>query len=222
MTDSRKWDIEGTLALGASHPVGRYRHDLATGRWWWSDETYRIHGFEPGEVVPTTELILAHKHPDDRDRVSQVLRRACVTGEPFSSVHRIMDAHGDERTLAVVGEGRTDEAGAVCELVGFFTDVTPAVARIADARATSSIRASAASRAAIEQAKAIVMCAVRTDMEGAFDWLREASNHSNVPLRDLSARIVALASASNGDMRVVAEALADLLVPRSESPTAPR
>ncbi|MGW8565005.1 PAS and ANTAR domain-containing protein [Isoptericola sp. NPDC055881] len=215
MTDTTVGDIEGTLALGASHPVGRYRHDLATGRWWWSDETYRIHGFEPGDVVPTTELILAHKHPDDRDRVSQVLHQACVTGEPFSSVHRIMDAHGDERTLAVVGEGRTDDAGAVTELVGFFTDVTPAVARIADARATASIRASAANRATIEQAKAIVMCAVRTDIEGAFGWLRQASNHANVPLREVSARVVELAARSNGDMRLVAGALADLLTLRS-------
>ncbi|MFE5292098.1 PAS and ANTAR domain-containing protein [Isoptericola sp. NPDC056618] len=219
MTDITSWDIEGTLALGTSHPVGRYRHDLATGRWWWSDETYRIHGFEPGDVVPTTSLILAHKHPDDRDRVSQVLRRACTTGEPFSSVHRIMDAHGDERTLAVVGVGRTNATGAVCELVGYFTDVTPAVARIADVRATASIRASAANRATIEQAKGVVMCALRTDLEGAFEWLREASNHSNLPLRDISARIVELAADGNGDMRQVAETMADLLQNRSERRT---
>ena len=216
MTDTTSWDIEGTLALGTSHPVGRYRHDLVTGRWWWSDETYRIHGFEPGDVVPTTALILAHKHPDDRDRVSQVLQRACTTGEPFSSVHRIMDAHGDERTLAVVGEGRRDAMGSVCELVGYFTDVTPAVARIADVRATASIRASAAHRATIEQAKGVVMCALRTDVEGAFEWLREASNHSNLPLRDISARIVELAASGNGDMRRVAETMADLLQNRSE------
>ncbi|MFI2102799.1 PAS and ANTAR domain-containing protein [Isoptericola sp. NPDC019693] len=216
MTDIAPWDIEGTLALGASHPVGRYRHDLTTGLWWWSDETYRIHGFEPREVVPTTELILAHKHPDDRARVSQVLRHACATGEPFSSVHRIMDAHGDERTLAVVGEGRTDLTGAVCELVGYFTDVTPAVARIADVRATASIRASAAHRATIEQAKGVVMCALRTDLDGAFQWLREASNHSNLPLREISARVVALAGSGNGDMRQIAETMADLLTNRSE------
>lgn len=206
--------FEGTLALGASHPVGRYRLDLTTGRWWWSDETYRIHGFEPGDVVPTTELILAHKHPDDRDRVSQVLRQACANGQPFSSVHRIMDAHGEERTLAVVGEGRTDATGTVHELVGFFTDVTPAVSRIADVRATASIRASAANRAAIEQAKGIVMCALRTDVEGAFDWLREVSNHSNVPLREVATRIVELAAEGNGDMRQIAAGLADLLARR--------
>ncbi|MEL7976379.1 PAS and ANTAR domain-containing protein [Isoptericola sp. F-RaC21] len=218
MTETTSWDVEGTLALGANHPVGRYRYDLGTGRWWWSDETYRIHGFEPGDVVPTTELILAHKHPDDRDHVSQVLRRASATGEPFSSVHRIMDAHGDERTLAVVGEGRTDAAGRVRELVGCFTDVTVAVARIVDAGVTANFRASAAQRATIEQAKGIVMCAIRTDVDGAVEWLTAASARSDVPLRELAALIVERTARSNGDMRHVAEVLVDLLVPRPGAP----
>jgi hypothetical protein len=210
MTDAA-WDVEGTLALGVNHVVGRYRYDLATERWWWSDETYRIHGFEPGDVVPTTALILAHKHPDDRDRVSQVLQQACRTGDPFSSVHRIMDARGQERTLAVVGEGRRDEgSGDVCELVGYFTDVTGSVARIADARATASIRASAENRAAIEQAKAIVVCAFGMNVEGAFEWLRVASNRSNTPLRELSRQIVDLATRSNGDIHRIASALGDM------------
>ena len=40
--------IEHALARGASQQIGRYRLDLATGTWWWSSETYRVHGFEPG------------------------------------------------------------------------------------------------------------------------------------------------------------------------------
>ena len=28
---------------------------------------YLLHGFEPGEVVPTTELMMAHKDVGDRD-----------------------------------------------------------------------------------------------------------------------------------------------------------
>ncbi|MFD6136548.1 PAS and ANTAR domain-containing protein [Isoptericola sp. NPDC056618] len=193
------WDVEGTLALGASFPVGRYRFDLGSERWWWSDETFVIHGFQPGDVVPTTELILAHKHPEDRDRVSQVLRQACATGAPFSSVHRIMDAHGKERTLSVVGEGHRDETGAVCELVGYFIDVTEAVERVAAARATASIRASAANRATIEQAKALVGWALGVDDEEAFARLREASNHTNRPLREIAHDI---ASAAVGPDRV--------------------
>ncbi|HWV78907.1 MAG TPA: PAS and ANTAR domain-containing protein [Isoptericola sp.] len=192
MTDIKEaWNVEGALALGDNLPVGRYRFDLAAESWWWSDETYRIHGFEPGDVVPTTELILAHKHPDDRARVSEVLTRACTTGEAFSSVHRIMNARGEERTLAVVGEGRRDHAGTVCELVGYFTDVTPAVNRVGDARATAAIQASAANRATIEQAKVLIAFHLAIETEDAFALLREASNRSNVPLRALAHTLVA-------------------------------
>ncbi|MDF2847733.1 MAG: Protein-glutamate O-methyltransferase, partial [Oerskovia sp.] len=38
--------------------TGRWRYELATGQWWWSEETFRLHGFEPHEVVPTTALVL--------------------------------------------------------------------------------------------------------------------------------------------------------------------
>src|SRR5690606_16902586 len=65
--------IEMALARGADQQIGQYRLDLTTGVWWWSPETYRLHGFEPGEVVPTTALVLAHKHPEDRDRVGRML-----------------------------------------------------------------------------------------------------------------------------------------------------
>jgi len=34
-------------------------------RWEWSPETARIHGYEPGTVTPTTDLVMSHKHPED-------------------------------------------------------------------------------------------------------------------------------------------------------------
>jgi hypothetical protein len=76
------------------------RYDLATRRWWWSTETYRIHGFEPHEVVPTTDLVLAHKHPADREQFWQAFESAQVSAEPFHSVHRMMDAHGAVQELS--------------------------------------------------------------------------------------------------------------------------
>ncbi|MDF9875422.1 ANTAR domain-containing protein [Cellulosimicrobium cellulans] len=38
------------LSLGDDTTSGQYRVDLATDTWWWSAETYRLHGFEPGDV----------------------------------------------------------------------------------------------------------------------------------------------------------------------------
>jgi PAS domain-containing protein len=198
-----------TLAPGADQLVGRFRCDLATQQWWWSDETFQIHGFKPGDVVPTTALVLAHKHPDDRERVSHMLRTAGVTGEPFSSVHRIMDARGRERTLTVVGQGRRDpDTHQVRELVGYFVDVTPAVQAQASEAASAAIRASAASRATIEQAKGIIAFALNVDVEEAFERLRAASNDTNVAVRDIARQVVETASARKISAAGIADALA--------------
>ncbi|MFI2486048.1 PAS and ANTAR domain-containing protein [Promicromonospora kroppenstedtii] len=202
-------EIERALALGANHVVGRYSYDLAEQVWWWSDETYRIHGFEPGDVVPTTALVLAHKHPQDRARVSQVLQTAARTGEPFSSVHRIMDAHGDQKTLTVVGQGRIDpDTTQVSELTGFFVDITAGIEIQANEAASASIRSAAATRAPIEQAKGIISLALHIDPEEAFERLRSTSNHTNVAVRELARSIVALASASGTTPADIADALA--------------
>ena len=183
--------LEAALAPGHRASVGRYRLDLTTGRWAWSDEVYAMHGFAPGEVVPTTELVLSHKHPEDRDRVDHVLRNAAATGQPFSSVHRIIDAQGRTRTLAVTGQAKRDPgSGAIIELAGYFIDVTAASREQAQREASASIRASAESRASIEQAKGVVMVSFGVDDDEAFARLREASNQRNVPVRDLAAGLV--------------------------------
>ncbi|GAA2230202.1 PAS and ANTAR domain-containing protein [Promicromonospora sukumoe] len=183
--------VEAALAPGHRAPVGRYRLDLVTGRWAWSDEIFEMHGFRPGEVVPTTELVLAHKHPEDRERVDHVLRNAAATGQPFSSLHRIVDAQGRTRTLAVTGQSRRDpDSGSITELYGYFIDVTKADREQAQREATASIRASAESRASIEQAKGVVMVTYGASEEEALQRLRTASNERNVALRDLAAGLV--------------------------------
>jgi hypothetical protein len=187
--------IEEVLAGGDRPPVGRYRLDLATGEWAWSDEVYEMHGFEPGQIVPTTPLMLSHKHPDDRARVDGVLRRAAETGQPFSSVHRIVDAAGDTRTLAVTGQGRRDPGtGRVTELFGYFIDVTQSHREAAARDATASIRASAERRAVIEQAKGVLMVVYGVEEEAAFELLRTASNRANIAVRDIAYTLVRLFS----------------------------
>ncbi len=41
------------LSRGDQTTIGEYRVTVDSDRWWWSDVVYRMHGFEPGEVVPT-------------------------------------------------------------------------------------------------------------------------------------------------------------------------
>lgn len=173
--------------------TGQWRFDLGTGRWWWSPETYRVHGFEQHEVVPTTGLVLAHKHPADRERFARLLETASITGEPFHSMHRIMDARGRERVVLLTGQGRRDPGtGEVVELMGYLVDVTGPVAERAEALAGEQIRAAAAHRGEIEQAKGILSVTHGLTIDEAFQMLRKTSNDHNVPVRTLAARLVTL------------------------------
>lgn len=178
----------------ATPPVGQFRYDLASGCWWWSRQTYALHGFEPDDVTPTTELFLAHRHPDDRPDVEEALRCAGEDGEPFTSVHRIVTARGRERTVCLVGQGRRDRTThRVVEVMGYLTDLTTPLAHRAGALAQDQIRAVVEHRATIEQAKGIVALTCDVSADDAFSVLRAASNDHNVALRRLAGWVVALA-----------------------------
>lgn len=183
--------IEEVLDGGDVPPVGRYLLDLATEKWSWSDEVYVMHGFEPGEVVPTTSLMLAHKHPEDLGRTDGVLKEAAESGETFSSVHRIVDAKGNTRTLVITGQGRRDAGtGRIAELFGYFIDVTGSHKAAAAREATISIKASAERRAVIDQARGMLMMVYSVDHDMAFQLLRRVSNDTNVPVRDIADAMV--------------------------------
>jgi hypothetical protein len=48
-----------------------------------------MHGYQLGAVVPTTKLLLSHKHPDDRAHVQELLDYALQSAESFSSRRRL-------------------------------------------------------------------------------------------------------------------------------------
>lgn len=206
--------LEQALTPGTRTCAGAYRLELATQRWWWSDEIYTIHGFAPHEVVPTTELLLAHKHPDDRDHVAATLDEAGRTGAPFSSVHRIVDARGRSRVVAVVGEGQgMSGGGPPTELCGYFVDVTDVVDDRAQAAASAAIAAAAQSRAVIDQAVGVVAFALSLDTGAAFRVLRSASNDANVPIRVLARAIVGALPTLRHDPGRVSHFIEGLLAP---------
>lgn len=178
--------------------VGSFRLDLSSGRWTWSEAVFRLHGFEPHEVVPTTDLVLAHTHPADRDDVRAALGAAPTAGE-FSSVHRILTARRRELTVAVVGSTEGDPARD--EAAGYFLDLTSAVAERAGERASADIRAAATTRGVIEQAKGVLAVVYDVEIDGAFDLMRTASNDHNVAVRDLARAVVDVAHRRDVDRR---------------------
>ena len=184
-------DVDEALTAGAVSPTGEFRYEVATDTWWWSDEAYRIFGFEPGEVVPTTAMMLAHVHPEDLPQHQRALQDWILHGGSFASIHRILDAGRQERVLAIVGEAqRSPEDGPVVRIVGDFVNVTATVQALVSGEATKQVHAADVHRAVIDQAIGVVMARTGQSPEDAFQTLRDASMRTNVKLRDLAVRIV--------------------------------
>jgi hypothetical protein len=190
-------ELHGALTGGLAYQTGEFRYEVRTDTWWWSDEVFRMHGFEPGEVVPTTAMILAHKHPQDRERYAGALASTSLHGGVFGSVHRIIDATGGQRVLATIGEARLAEDGSVIDITGHFVDVTGSVHELAADEATRQIRAADEHRAVIDQATGVLACHTNCSPEEAFDLLRETSMRSNVKVRVLARKVVDAAAAGD-------------------------
>lgn len=197
------------LSRGDRASVGEFRVTVATDTWWWSDAVYQMHGFEPGDVVPTSDLVLAHSHPDDRQHAQAVLDAARCNDEPFAMIHRIVDAQGAGRVVATVGRGRCDEDDTVTEVTGYLLDLTASVRHLASQEANAAIQASARSRRDIEQAKGVLMMVLGVDDDQAFQFLRKLSNDTNTPLRVLAEWLMTIAREAEAPSR---EAVLDFIV----------
>ncbi|MCV7091211.1 PAS and ANTAR domain-containing protein [Mycobacterium interjectum] len=181
--------VEQALAGGMPQRVGWFRFYFADQRWEWSEEVQRIHGYEPGRVTPTTDLVLAHKHPDDRGQVAATIDQILNTREAFSTRHRIIDTGGKVRHIVVVGDQLFDETGDVIGTHGFYIDVSPLAERAQEEVVTARLAEISEHRASIEQAKGMLMLVYDIDEHAAFNLLRWLSQEANVKLRVLAEQI---------------------------------
>jgi PAS domain S-box-containing protein len=189
--------VDLVLGLGEPQRVGRFRFFLDGQRWEWSDAVARMHGYEPGQVEPTTELLLQHKHPEDRERVAAVLDHV-LKGKPFSSRHRIVDTAGQTRCVVVAGDRMVDDSGVPAGTSGFYVDVTDSL----HTDITNVLEAVADARAKIEQAKGVLISAYGISAERAFDLLVWRSQETNLKVRDVAARFLdAVAGTASPDTR---------------------
>jgi PAS domain S-box-containing protein len=182
---SRSWEVAAVLGGGYAQTIGRFQYFVADHRWVWSDEVARIHGYEPGQVEPTTELLLSHKHPDDRAEVAEILQRV-NEGGLFSSRHRIVDAAGRIHWVVVVGDHLMDDAGQAIGTQGYYIDVSAGL----QADLTKAMEKVLKSREIIDQAKGALMVAYGIGADRAFDILTWRSQATQRKLRDVAADFV--------------------------------
>ena len=182
--------MEQALAGGEPQRVGWFRFHFADERWEWSEQVQILHGYQPGTVTPTTELVLSHKHPDDYQQVAATLDEMRRTHRTFSTRHRIIDTRDNIHEVVVIGDQLNDDSGRLIGTHGFYVDVTPTAA-MTKAIVSAALTEITENRSVIEQAKGMLMLIYRVDADAAFELLRWRSQESNVKLRVLAEQLLA-------------------------------
>ena len=89
----------------------------------WSDQVFKIHGLEPGDVPPLAEAIDFYVE-EDRPRVAAIVERAISTGEDYQVEARLVRADGTIVDVISRGMCERDADGRTTSIFGVFMDVT--------------------------------------------------------------------------------------------------
>jgi len=152
---------EACLAAGESLThTGSWSWNISNGELFWSQETYRIFGFDPAkDKASIHETFLARIHPADRARVEAGLRNPQAQDDVE---YRIVLPDGSIRHVQDIAYAVTDATGKIVERFGVASDITER--KRADAEHIRLVTA-------IEQsAEAVVI----TDTQGGIEYVNPA------------------------------------------------
>ncbi len=94
----------------------------------WSDEVFRIFGYEPGVQDPSRQAFFRIVHPDEKDEVRKTLDYALREARPYAVDFRIVRPDGAERNIHERGDVFFDpKTHKPVKLVASVQDVTDRV-----------------------------------------------------------------------------------------------
>jgi PAS domain S-box-containing protein len=104
--------------------LGSWEWDLETYDIAFSDELHRLYGTDPASASISFDEYLARHHPEDVDRVRNLLEAVRSEGGEFDFEQRIVRTDGETRILQNRGHSVPGKDGKPARLVGTCQDVT--------------------------------------------------------------------------------------------------
>src|SRR5438128_1441685 len=104
--------------------TGSWSWDVSSGKVAWSEEHFRIFGFDPEKTEPSLQLFLETVHPEDRSFIERSLTEAVRERSGFDLEFRIALADGSVKHVQGVGRPVLDESGEVDRYIGTTVDIT--------------------------------------------------------------------------------------------------
>lgn len=107
--------------------IGTLEWDIIADQQVWSDEAFRIVGWEPRSLVPTAQAFADTLHPDDKKRVLVAMNDAVWQGKPFDIECRVIRTDGSVRTVHARSELMHTADGRPWRITGIAHDITERV-----------------------------------------------------------------------------------------------
>ena len=104
--------------------TGTWVVDRETEPLFWSEELFRIFGFDPQQGLPKRGQALERIHPEDRDKFMQAFDRAIHEKIDSEVEYRIVLPGGTARHAHGIGHAVCSANGEVVEVVGTTLDIT--------------------------------------------------------------------------------------------------
>jgi two-component system cell cycle sensor histidine kinase/response regulator CckA len=104
--------------------LGSWTLDLHTNQVTWSEELYRILGYDPAVDVPSTERWFGALHPDDLKQSIDTMQLLMETGKLVPTILRVVWKDGTTREIYTYGAVLNDAQGQPRRAVGAVLDVT--------------------------------------------------------------------------------------------------
>ncbi len=103
--------------------LGSYYWRLLSNKITYSDNLYRLLGYEPGEFEPSLEKYASFIHPDDRKEFVTLSNTAQQQGKFMESMlHRVVTRNGSTRYLKVISKSTIQNSEPV--VIGTVQDIT--------------------------------------------------------------------------------------------------
>jgi PAS domain S-box-containing protein len=106
---------------------GSWAWNVHTGARFWSQETFRIFGYDFEKMKPTWSDILERVHPEDRPAIVEKAKLETTLREDSEFDWRIVLPDGRIKHLHSIAHPVMDVSGEVTEIVGTLMDVTESV-----------------------------------------------------------------------------------------------
>ena len=103
---------------------GNWRWDVQNNIVSWSDSLYEIYGLSKVEFKATFEGYQEMLHPDDREKVYNIISNVLKTKEDVEFEERIIRPTGELRYLKSWGKLKCDASGMPLEMIGACLDIT--------------------------------------------------------------------------------------------------